>query len=308
MTRRRPLPSTLPARFAVAEARALGVTGHRLRASDLVAPFRGARTPAPVLPDGDEWARARAELIERCRAYLPVGPVDTVFSHVTAARLHGIPLPRSLEARAEIDVSTGRGIQPRMRGVIGHRVAHVLAQVHGLPVAPPEVAWLEIAPMLSVDELVVAGDHLVRRERPASTVDRLRAAVDAARSRRGISRARRALVDIRPGTDSPPESRMRLELVRAGLPEPAVRYTVRDDDGFFVGTPDLAYVAQRIAIEYEGEIHRTDLTVFEEDIERREMFERADWRVVRVRGRHLKVRGQLAARIRPILEARTPRG
>lgn len=304
MTRRRALPPALPVRFAVADALERGVTPARLRASDLHTPFRGVRTFLLPTIEGDEWARARAELIERCRAYLTVGPADAVFSHVTAARLHGIPVPRALRSRPELDVSTGSGIQPRMRGVIGHRVTCRAVTVEGLPVAAPEIAWLQLAAALTVDELVVAGDFLVRRKRPTSRLERLRAEVAAAGSPRGIVTARAALADIRAGTDSPPESWMRLELVRAGLPEPAIRHTVHDRDGFFVGTPDLAYVDQRIAIEYEGEIHRTDVTVFEQDIERRELFERADWRVVRVRGRHLEMRGQLAARIRPILAER----
>lgn len=305
MSRRQPLPLGLPPRFAVADALERGVTPARLRAADLQAPFRGVRTVGRATVEGDMWAQARAELVERCRAYLTVGPADAVFSHVTAARLHGIPVPRALRNRTALDVSTGSGIQPRMRGVVGHRVTCRAVTVEGLPVVAPEVAWRQLAPMLTVDELVVAGDYLVRRKRPASRLERLRAEVAAAGSARGIVTARAALADVRAGTDSPPESWMRLELVRAGLPEPAVGYTVHDRDGFFVGTPDLAYVEQRIAIEYEGEIHRTDIEVFEEDIERRELFERAEWRVVRVRARHLEVRGQLAARIRPILAERT---
>jgi hypothetical protein len=173
--------------------------------------------------------------------------------------------------------------------------------VRGLPLVTPERCWLQLASTLSANDLVVAGDFLVRRKSPLSTVPLLATALFRAAGARGIITARTAFGDIRAGTDSPPETRTRLVLVRAGLPEPVVGHTVIDDDGYFVGTPDLAYVVERIAIEYEGEIHRTDLRVFDDDIDRRERFERAGWRVIRVRAHHLRDPRALAERVRVAL-------
>jgi hypothetical protein len=51
------------------------------------------------------------------------------------------------------------------------------------------------------------------------------------------------------------ESRLRMLLVLAGLPEPTVNHIVRDDRGNWVRRFDLAYPDLRIAIEYDGRHH-----------------------------------------------------
>lgn len=300
-----PLPPDLPAAFAVGEALLLGVSRDRLRTRDLESVFRGSRSRPVELKQMNEHERRFAELLAKCAAYVPVAPRDFAFSHVTAARLYRIPLPASLERRAAVDVATSGAVQPRMRGVIGHRIALGATRViHGFNVVSPEDAWLQLATMLTVDELVVAGDHLVKRKRPLTNIESVRAAAQGSSGRRGIATARSALADIRSGTDSPGETRTRLVIVRAGLPEPVVGHEVVDADGYFVGTPDLAYILEKIAIEYEGEVHRIDQRTFDDDIDRRERFEAAGWRVIRVRARHLRDPHALTERVRAALHQR----
>jgi hypothetical protein len=60
-----------------------------------------------------------------------------------------------------------------------------------------------------------------------------------------------------PRADSPPETRLRLALVRAGLPLPEVQYTVVDEHGFDLVTVDLAYPPAKLAVEYDGATHYT---------------------------------------------------
>ena len=83
------------------------------------------------------------------------------------------------------------------------------------------------------------------------------------------------------------ETRLRLLLIAAGLPEPIIGHTVKNTDGDFIATPDLCYLTERIAIEYEGSLHQTDAHVFAEDIERRELLEDAGWLVIRVIKGHI---------------------
>jgi very-short-patch-repair endonuclease len=55
--------------------------------------------------------------------------------------------------------------------------------------------------------------------------------------------------------ESPMETRLRLTLVRGGLPRPEVQYRVLDEYGFPLARLDLAYPLARLAIEYDGAGH-----------------------------------------------------
>ncbi|MHC5797394.1 hypothetical protein ACVXZ4_14675 [Lacisediminihabitans sp. FW035] len=215
---------------------------------------------------------------------------DEFFSHITAAKLYGIPLPRHLEELPVLHVSVHEpAFPPRVRGVIGHRLSVPIApRLHGsFRTVSPARTFTQLAAVLAHDDLVVAGDFLVRRKSPLCTMEELRAAVSSMGPARGARAARQALPEVRSGTDSPMETRTRLLIVRAMLPEPVIGYTVRDENADFIGTPDLAYVKERIAIEYQGSDHWTDPAVFADDIERRILFERAGWFVILVIADHV---------------------
>jgi very-short-patch-repair endonuclease len=230
---------------------------------------------------------------------------------VTAARILGLPLPKRFRIDPRLDVAVDADSpQPRHADIRGHRIVRAGADrplvVADLPLVPPSRVWLQLAPLLTVDELVVVGDALCRRTDPLLTPDELRRRIVRSPGARGIRRARAALARIRPGTDSPMESVLRLALLRQGLPEPEIGVAVRDDAGGYVGRPDLTYPTARIAIEYEGDVHRIERDTFVRDILRRERFERAGWTVVRVISDHLAGDAcDLAARIRILLDAET---
>jgi very-short-patch-repair endonuclease len=270
--------ATGPFRSAAAQQR--GQSRGRLRAKDLTAPFPGIRMSAE-LPESFET---------RLAAYKPFMTDDRCFSHVTAAQLYGIPLPRELQSVSGIHLSVPfPAFPPRMKGLTGHRLytSYRAREFRGFRVIRPEVSWCQLATSLTLDELIVAGDYLVQRKRPLCTVADLAAATNTIGRTRGLTNARYALADVRSGTDSPMESVLRLLIIRSGLSEPVIGHTVRDQRGDFVATPDLSYVAERIALEYEGSIHQSDPQVFAEDIERRELLEDAEWLVIRVIARHV---------------------
>lgn len=70
---------------------------------------------------------------------------------------------------------------------------------------------------------------------------------------RGASRLDRVAELADPRAESPPETRLRLLLVSAGLPQPQVQYRVQDYRGEM--RFDLAYPEARLAIEYDGDEH-----------------------------------------------------
>ena len=276
----RPLPPALPTPFHIREARELGVTPGRLRAKDLDAPFHEVRAPS-----------APATVVELARAYAVRMSNDQFFSHATAALLHDMPLPRRMMRRRVVHVSVRKPLfPPQGRGVKGHVSSRTrpLVAAKGLRALAPAETWCELASELNHNELVIAADYLVRRRWPASTLTKLNAVVAEMGSRRYVRALRAALADVRPGTDSPKESELRLLIVQSGLPEPVIHFEVHDADGGFVGTPDLAYPQLKIAIEYEGRVHQTDRDVYTADIARRELLAREHWIVILVIDSHLR--------------------
>jgi len=297
-----PLPPKLSGEvFTVADAHLLGVGDGRLRRRDLTRPFHGVRTPAlapsPAAASGsaaededERWLRRRAVARERARQYSVQMTADQFFSHVTAAILHGLPLPARLIDRSAVDVGTSaRSGRRRGRGVIGHLIPADRARivfVDGLRVAAAVDVWCQLATVLPLDELVMVGDALVCRNRPPATMAQLEAAVHRHGGLPGARRLREAFALVRPRTDSPRETVIRLIIVRGGLPEPVVNARLVNRFGAFMAFGDLAYLLYKILVEYDGGQHRNDEKQFHRDIDRLDEPMEEGWRVIRINKTH----------------------
>lgn len=262
-------PQLLDGPFTLARADELGVSRKVLRGGRFWTPIAGVRA-AVALPDSLEL---------RARSVLLLAPHVT-FSHLTAARLCRLPVPGSVAgagAADPIEVSCVRG-PVRHRGVRGHQVDvdPDVQVVGGLPVTSGARTWADLAPRLGLDDLVVLGDAVLRH----GWADLVELTAMAARpGRRGARRMRAAIPLLEPRTDSPMETRLRLLLVRAGLPRPQAGHDVVVD-GAWLARPDLSYPALRIAIEFDGDHHRTSRAQWQRDIGRRRSLEDAGWLLI----------------------------
>lgn len=291
---RTPLPRELGHTFAVGEAREAGLTPGRLRAHDLLRPFHGVRSVLVLDPrTRDRFGAPLGELerdhLHRASAYAARMGRHEFFSHVTAAVMWGLPLPLSLVAGPVHAAVVSPYRLPRAQGVRGHQTraqsVRVTTDAHtGLRVATPATTWAMLGAVIGdVRDLVAAGDATVREWRvdaPLTSIDQLSAAAEAHR-RVGIRKLREALPLLRTGSASRPESRVRLELVWAGLPEPELNFDVTWDDQV-IACVDLAYPALKVAMEYEGEHHLVDPVQWARDIARYERLAAAGWTVVRI--------------------------
>lgn len=280
-----PLPRPLEQLpFHVSEATRYDVPSARLRRRDLISPFRGIRTARPV-----------ETLEDRCLAYLPLLN-GRWFSHSTAALLWGMWLPGHLGK--DIHVSARwPSREPRTAGVIGHRVSEEIASVgmvRGMPVASPAQCWCSLGPMLTLDELIVAGESVLRRQSPLAALEDLRSTRIRYGSRRGASQLDRALGQLRGRADSAKEVQLRLLLVRAGLPEPRVNLLIVDGEGEMFG--DLAYPDWSTLVEYDGRQHLLPRQAAA-DILRHERLSRSGWTLVRVVQEHLDAPDRVAKRV-----------
>jgi hypothetical protein len=109
----------------------------------------------------------------------------------------------------------------------------------GLRVSAPACAWGQLAAAgATLEDLVVVADGILARYGPAAR-NTLEQQLEHSVGRRGVTRLREALGWACPGTDSAPESVLRMRFVLDGLPVPAVNHTVIGPDGAWLHRPDL---------------------------------------------------------------------
>lgn len=294
--RRTEPPDGLRGRAALtSELVASGVARSRLRHADVTRPHRGVAGFG--VPDRD--------VLDRCAAYEPIMLPGQFFSHATAAALWGMWLPEGVPELLDVAVLDPR-TPPRRPGIAGRRVSRVeLGFVHGFAVVSAADAWCQLGAVVARDNLVAAGDSALpaAHRSGAASLDAIANAAVRHRGTPGAARAAEALGLLRPGVESRPETLLRLALRRARLPEPVVAAAVTLPDGRSYH-PDLSYPELRIAIEYEGDGHRTDRRQWERDVERYERFADAGWRVIRVTATQLfRDARAVAARVRAAIRA-----
>lgn len=123
---------------------------------------------------------------------------------------------------------------------------------------------------------------------PLAALTGLRAVVEGRANLRGKRRLLAALEHTRSGSDSPMESRLRLRLVAAGVPEPELNVRVplgpdrRTGATRWTGPRDLVWREARVVVEYEGAHHFEDADQYRRDMRRDEELRALGWVVLRV--------------------------
>jgi very-short-patch-repair endonuclease len=168
------------------------------------------------------------------------------------------------------------GIQQR-----GDRIEEdEIEQVAGVPVTSPVRTALDLGCWYPTMTAVAGIDALARAtEIKAADVELL--ALRYA-GRRGIARARQAVSLFDPGAQSPKESWLRVVLIQAGLPRPQTQIPIRNEFGGAIAYLDMGWEDVKVAVEYDGEQHRSDRRQYTWDLRRLEMLERFGWIVIRV--------------------------
>jgi len=251
--------------FTRAEALQAGIDDAQLAGPAYHQVFWGVHLSAVVAPT----------LVMRALAALTISPPTAIVTHHTAARLWGGVAPDS----SDVHVTIPRVHRPKVTGIRPHRVVRMPVPVtrRGLPVTSAERTFLDLGRWCDLVDLVVLGDSLVKAG--VTTPERL---VDAAAAWDGTHRSllRRAAGFVRDRVDSPMESRLRMLLVLAGLPEPVVNIAVEDEDGRVRYRIDLSFPDHGLGIEFDGRHHIERRVQWESDLLRREDLESEGWSFV----------------------------
>lgn len=250
--------------FTRADATAAGLTSRMLAGPEFRRIFPAVFVSSAV-PD---------TLVVRSRAALLIAPPKGSASHATAARLWGATPP----ADPAIHLSYVGNVRMPPDGIKVHRFNEpfAVARRHGLPVTSPEQTFVHCAVRMPLLDLVAVGDRFIKRHPNSVTSQGALAAYAGEWSGQGGRRARQAADLLRVGVDSNPESHLRLLMVLAGLPEPAVNVGVGDAAQGPRYRLDLAYREIGLAIEYDGRWH-TDAEQTERDLVRRRELQALGW-------------------------------
>lgn len=251
-------------------ARADGISDWSLRHREVVRTSRDTYLP-----------RAQAgEIRGRTDAVVLGAPPSAVVSHLSAAALWGFQVPLLPDdRRVHLTVSRGERVRSRPDRVVhcSEVPAAETRQLRGVTVTSPSRTWVDLVAVLPPPALLAVTDQMLARGFPE---DEFPAVLRRAAGRRGVVTARRVLPWADPRAGSPMESVLRWLLVEAGLPRPVLQHVVRHRDGRFLGRVDLAWPGHRVAVEFDGDVHR-ERDVFVNDLRRQNGLVLADWTVLR---------------------------
>lgn len=238
----------------------------------------------------------------RCAAVQRLLPPESWVADRCLLWLHGTDVTPPGGPRLEVVVPRG-AVVPRRNGVLAREAAVPLRDraVLGrgrVRVLRPARASLDLLRRLPLIDAVVVADAV--QHAGLVTLAQLREEHGRHARLRGVRSAGRAL-DLSDGrAESPPESRLRLLLVLAGL-QPVPQYDVRDAHGTWLARVDLAFPAARVAVEYDGRAVHERSDVFARDRQRQNALVRAGWTVLRYTAADLRRPLVIAAEVRSCL-------
>lgn len=240
-------PQLLTGPFGLAAAHAAGLTDKQLRSTCWRRLFANVFVHASVPITHDV----------RLRAVLLAAPAGTVVTGLTAAWLFGVWTPRP-----GLPVPLELGVRRADRSTSGSRALTrriVLDPIDvnerdGIAVTSPERTCFQLMARSSLVEAVVFADAF--RHAGLVTQRGLMRFADERPHWPHVRKARFAVDLSRHEAASPMETRLRMIIVLAGLPEPIVlNGGLYDENGVLLGIPDMLYLCPIFGIEYDGEYH-----------------------------------------------------
>jgi hypothetical protein len=230
-----------------------------------------------VYPDVYAPGEAALSLRDRTVAAWLWSRRGAVIAGAAASALHGA---RWVDDHEPVELLWRNGRPPGGITVYRERVdADEVTRAVGLPVTTPARTAFDLGRMLPRDTAVARMDALMWAT-PFAKADVLRLMVRHA-GVRGLQALRVALPLVDRGAASPKETWLRLLLVDAGFPTPETQIPVVDARGI-VGALDMGWRRRMVAVEYDGDHHRSDRRIYVKDQRRLRRMEAAGWAVVRV--------------------------
>ncbi|MFK4640607.1 type IV toxin-antitoxin system AbiEi family antitoxin domain-containing protein [Paenarthrobacter histidinolovorans] len=243
-------------------------------------------------------ARGKQLIHAHAHGTLATSNGDFVYSHTSAARLHGLFL-WNVDQLIHVILPTNPSSGRLGKDVRGHRLrlpASQIVTVEYLPVTDLERTVVDCAMTLSYRQALIIMDHALRLG-----ADRflMTAHAGALTGRRGVTTLRKCLANADPASESAGETLCRDLLQRLKLPMPESQVEVQSRIGRY--RMDFAWKKEKVALEFDGEVKyfkyaRTDRVIFEERRREKALVEDG-WFFIRVEWRDLFHEQEFKARV-----------
>lgn len=233
----------------------------------------------------------------RCYAAKLALPSEAVLVNRSALWMFGVEHARP-EDPVEVAVPPAR----RVRNRTGIRVLQAtippedIVVINELRVTSAERTAWDLAHGPDLVEAIVMLDAMAARRLVSQEQLTKRLGTRRTRARRAIE-----LMDGR--VESPPESRLRVHLILAGLPVPTPQFDIFHN-GQRIARVDLAWPDAKLAVEYDGEWHN-DRVQFRKDRRRLNALTKAGWTVLFVTADTLRDVPALVGEVRAVLESKS---
>ena len=262
----------LPQPFIGSEALASGsLNRHELR-----------RYYRAIMPNVYLEKRLRPSFSQRTLAAYLWSRRDAVVSGLAASALHGA---KWIDDDSPVELIWGNARSPS--GVVTRdQLLHEseIQRLDSLRVTTPERTAFDLGRTGRLEAAVARLDALasVTGVKASAVADLAR----AHRRARGLRQLERALDLMDAGAESPKETWLRLLVIRAGYPRPPTQIPVLSPDGNRWYYLDMGWEDIMLALEYDGDHHRTNRERFAYQIERAEDLHQLGWTVVTAAARH----------------------
>jgi Protein of unknown function (DUF559) len=253
--------------FTTTQAKACGVTPSALRGSSWRSVFRDVWVHIEV-PDSREVRLAAVRLVLAEGAFV---------CGLTASWIYGADVQ---DFRGQL-VWVGHRNGSRLRNRAGCLTREItvddsdLCVVDGVTMTTELRTVFDCSRWLSLVEAVVVADALAHAG--VVTAEDLERYAKTHRALRGVRQVDRVVELMEPLSESPMETRVRLLIVLAGLPQPQAQLIITDRLGRFVARADLGYRERLLIVEYDGAFHWEQRR---EDDRRREAMRSLGWTVL----------------------------
>ena len=258
--------------FLASEALATG----RLTRHELTAQHRR------LLPNVHASRCARLSLDERIAAAWLWSRREGVITGLAASALHGA---QWIEPNVPVELNHPHNKCPA--GVITRRDTLLDGEVTALQqmsVTTVARTAFDLARRGPADKALENLDSLARATH-FKAADVMRVLGDHPRVR-GRRRVGQLLGLVDEGAQSPKETWLRFLLINAGFPRPRTQIPVYASDGYPRYYLDMGWEEFMVAVEYDGEQHRTDADQYRGDVMRAEYLDGVGWRRIRVLAGH----------------------